>query len=117
MANLHKGKPAGRGCCSQNIVSWPGSTVETATILNPVHVTRPTGSSISNDSSLSTGGRTTMVAPRQALPGRMLIQADHRHPGRPITESVSLTKMPKIPTLLNEAEPLKDLALTLAVSW
>ncbi|MEQ2218616.1 hypothetical protein XENOCAPTIV_005727 [Xenoophorus captivus] len=78
---------------------------------------RPTGSSISNDSSLSTGGRTTMVAPRQALPGRMLIQADHRHPGRPITESVSLTKMPKIPTLLNEAEPLKDLVLTLAVSW
>lgn len=36
----------------------------------------------------------------EALPAllrRMLFQADHWHPGRPITISVSLTTMPKIP--------------------
>lgn len=54
---------------------------------------------------------------QQALPRRMLIQADHWNPGRPITISVSLTSMPKIPWLLNEAKPLKDLAGSLAASW
>lgn len=54
---------------------------------------------------------------QQALPRRMLIQADHWHPGRPITISVSLTTMPKIPWLLNEAKPLKDLAGSPAASW
>lgn len=32
MANLHKGKPAGRGCWTENIVSRPGPTVDIATI-------------------------------------------------------------------------------------
>lgn len=44
-------------------------------------------------------------------------QADHWHPGRPITISVSLTTMPKIPWLLNEVKPLKDLAGSLPGSW
>lgn len=54
---------------------------------------------------------------RRLLPRRMLIQADHWHPGRPITISVSLTTMPKISWLLNETKPLKDLAGSLAASW
>lgn len=41
---------------------------------------------------------------------RMLIQADHWHPARPITISVSLTTRPKIVWLVSEEEPLKDLA-------
>lgn len=49
--------------------------------------------------------------------GRMLIQADHWHPRRPITISVSLTAMPKAPWLLNEAKPLKDLAGSPPASW
>lgn len=53
---------------------------------------------------------------RLRLPRRMLIQADHWHPGRPITISVSLATMPKIPWLLNEAKPLKDLAGLLPAS-
>lgn len=66
--------------------------------------------------SVSIGGKKTAIGyitlPRLCprCRERMLFQADHWHPGRPITISVSLTSMPKIPWLLNAAKPLKDLA-------
>lgn len=67
--------------------------------------------------SLGKARRRRVARAGPALPRRMLIQADHWHPERPITISVSLTTMPKIPWRLNEAKPLKDLAGSLAASW